>query len=345
MARKRKAPVEVPVPASPSEEEETASGSEEEEVGEGNQSENESGFEAASKESKRSKKEVAQPDNEHADDESRTNLNQRIWSDADEIILLQGVISFNKEKGISYRKLAKNMDLFYNFIKGSLHFDVSITQVKDKLSRLRKKYRKSRGKTSQKPHESQLYDLCKKIWENIADDGACRSNRNVGQSRSKKGKANAKKLDYQYLFLQLGRHLMQQQQGESHSLLEYKWNGTSRHRSSSAWKRTIPYGIFNTPSLIAIGFIYNNIYGNLSKNICDNLPNLRQHSFGDMEMVLYLKQLGTYPCLGFCFLHFSAAFLKLFSCFSIFQFTGHTPQSIFNMTSIQKIDFSNNNLS
>ncbi|KAJ4833674.1 hypothetical protein Tsubulata_045248, partial [Turnera subulata] len=38
--------------------------------------------------------------------------------------------------------------------------------------------------------------------------------------------------------------------------------------------RTIPYGIFNTSSLVAIGFTYNNIYGILPKNICDILPNL-----------------------------------------------------------------------
>ncbi|KAJ4843183.1 hypothetical protein Tsubulata_016365 [Turnera subulata] len=148
--------------------------------------------EAAAKESKRSKKEVAQPESELPDDETKTNLFQRIWSDADEINLLEGLIRFKEENGVSDSNLPKSMDLFLKFIKKSLHFDVSISQLKDKLWRLRKKYLKGRGKTSQKPHERQVHDLCQRVWRDLVENSAPHSNGNVGQSSSKKGKAKAK---------------------------------------------------------------------------------------------------------------------------------------------------------
>ncbi|KAJ4841086.1 hypothetical protein Tsubulata_030205 [Turnera subulata] len=120
---------------------------------------------------------------------------------------------------------------------------------------------------------------------------------------------------------------------------------------------TIPYGIFNMSSLIAIGFVYNTVYGTLPENICDNLPNL-------VELLLSKNQLsgripsGIWKCrklqaLALSYNHFEGAIpeevgllpmlRKLF--LGVNNLTGQLPQSIFNMTSIQNIDFSYNSLS
>ncbi|KAJ4842942.1 hypothetical protein Tsubulata_042341 [Turnera subulata] len=144
--------------------------------------------EATTKESKRAKKQVALANGEQAEDETKTNSSQRVWSDVDEINLLEGLIRFKKEKGISdSSSLAKNMDLFFEFIKKKLHCDVSISQLKEKLVRLKKKYLNDKWRTSEKPRERQVYDLCQRVWGDLVE-----TNGKAGQSSSKIGEAKAK---------------------------------------------------------------------------------------------------------------------------------------------------------
>ena len=65
---------------------------------------------------------------------------------------------------------AANVAAFYEFVKKSLHMEVTKAQLVDKMKRLRKKYRNNvgRGKkgkdpTFSKPHERKTYELLKKI--------------------------------------------------------------------------------------------------------------------------------------------------------------------------------------
>ncbi|KAI8012880.1 putative transcription factor [Camellia lanceoleosa] len=63
------------------------------------------------------------------------------------------------------------MNVFYDFIKKSLHIDVSKTQLFEKVRRLKKKYENNASKSKMgkdriflKAHEQKTYQLSKKIW-------------------------------------------------------------------------------------------------------------------------------------------------------------------------------------
>uniref|UniRef100_A0A6N2NIJ5 Glabrous enhancer-binding protein-like DBD domain-containing protein n=1 Tax=Salix viminalis TaxID=40686 RepID=A0A6N2NIJ5_SALVM len=100
-------------------------------------------------------------------EDSKKQLFQRLWTEDDEIALLLGIIDFTEKKGYDP---SKDMNAFYDFIKKSLHFDVSMTQLKDKISRLKKKFenhvkgKTGENKTFSKPHDQKGFDLSKSIW-------------------------------------------------------------------------------------------------------------------------------------------------------------------------------------
>ncbi|KAJ6409477.1 hypothetical protein OIU84_009052 [Salix udensis] len=93
---------------------------------------------------------------------------------------------------------SKVMNAFFDFIKKSLHFDVSMTQLKDKISRLRKKFenhvkrKKGENKVFSKPHDQKGFDLSKYIW---GSEGSIKANgkKNTNFNGSKTG--NVKKLE------------------------------------------------------------------------------------------------------------------------------------------------------
>ncbi|XP_019150127.1 PREDICTED: probable transcription factor At1g61730 [Ipomoea nil] len=97
-------------------------------------------------------------------DESKKQLFQRLWSEDDEIALLEGMIEYTeKENGDPYTDL----DAFHDFIRKSLHFTVSKTQVQNKMKRMRKKYINNAGKGKKsfsKPHEQKTYQVSRKVW-------------------------------------------------------------------------------------------------------------------------------------------------------------------------------------
>ena len=73
---------------------------------------------------------------------------------------------------------AADASAFYEFVKKSLHVEVTKAQLVDKMKRLRKKYRNNAGRgkkgkdpTFSKPHERNTYELSKKIWGCSAADG------------------------------------------------------------------------------------------------------------------------------------------------------------------------------
>lgn len=109
------------------------------------------------------------------DDDSKKQLFQRLWSEDDEIVILKGMIDYKTEK--NGENPVADMGAFHEFIKKSLHVDVSRAQLVDKVRRLKKKYvnnasREKNGKdrSFSKSHEQKGYDLSKLIWGSNSDN-------------------------------------------------------------------------------------------------------------------------------------------------------------------------------
>ncbi|MCD7471308.1 hypothetical protein HAX54_011644 [Datura stramonium] len=130
------------------------------------------------KESKRSKKkpekEIENPVKKTPTEDVKRQLFQRLWSEDDEIAILKGMIDYRSKKKADP---VADLSAFHEFIKKSLHVDVTKTQLQDKIRRLKKKYANNAGKekkgkerTFSKPHEQNAYELSKKIWGNEKSD-------------------------------------------------------------------------------------------------------------------------------------------------------------------------------
>ncbi|XP_010489079.1 PREDICTED: probable transcription factor At1g44810 [Camelina sativa] len=92
----------------------------------------------------------------------------RIWSEDDEISLLQGMIRFKAEKGTSPYD---DMNGFFLVTKDSISFDATKTQFVEKIRSLKNKYY-NKGKDSRsflKPHDVKCFKLASCIWG--SDDG------------------------------------------------------------------------------------------------------------------------------------------------------------------------------
>ncbi|KAL2245408.1 GLABROUS1 enhancer-binding protein-like [Sesamum indicum] len=113
------------------------------------------------------KKKKAKPDTteKKSTDDSKKLLFQRVWSEDDEIVILQGMIDYVTKKKSDP---VADLNAFHDFIKKNLHADMTRTQLQDKIRRLKRKYQnnKSKDKTFSKPHEQKAYELSKKIWGN-----------------------------------------------------------------------------------------------------------------------------------------------------------------------------------
>lgn len=97
-------------------------------------------------------------------DESK-KLFQRLWSEEDEIVILNGMIDYTSKRGADP---TSDMNAFHDFIKKLLHFEVSkVAQLTDKIRRLKRKYGNNAAKKKYnptKPHEQKVFELSKKIW-------------------------------------------------------------------------------------------------------------------------------------------------------------------------------------
>ncbi|KAK3008580.1 hypothetical protein RJ639_014579 [Escallonia herrerae] len=130
--------------------------------------------------------------------EDPKKLFQRLWSEDDEIAMLKGMIEYTAKKGADP---VVDMNVFYDFIKKSLHFDCSKTQLADKVRRLKNKYvnnarkeKKKKGRTFSKAHEQKAYEISKDIWGkerngggvNVGNSTASGTARKAAQSQSSK---------------------------------------------------------------------------------------------------------------------------------------------------------------
>ncbi|KAG7579774.1 GLABROUS1 enhancer-binding protein family [Arabidopsis thaliana x Arabidopsis arenosa] len=96
------------------------------------------------------------------DDDNKKPRFQRLWTDEDEISLLQGMIDFKAETGTSPYD---DMNKFFDIAKESISFDVSKNQFGDKIRGLKKKYFGKRKKKSvESDHDKKCLELAKSIW-------------------------------------------------------------------------------------------------------------------------------------------------------------------------------------
>ncbi|XP_047307296.1 probable transcription factor At3g04930 [Impatiens glandulifera] len=108
-------------------------------------------------------------------DESR-RLFQRLWTDEDEIELLQGFLDYTMNQrfnsgsgnGSSYHH---DTSAFYDQIKNKLQLDFNKNQLVEKLRRVKKKYRTIISKIGsgneyvfKSSHDEASFEICKKIW-------------------------------------------------------------------------------------------------------------------------------------------------------------------------------------
>ncbi|CAN1272064.1 Probable transcription factor At5g28040 [Linum perenne] len=99
-------------------------------------------------------------------DKSR-QLFQRLWTDEDEIELLQGFYEYTSQRGGSHHDTA----MFYDQIKSKLQLDFNKNQLVEKLRRLKKKYRNVLSKIGsgkefsfKSPHDQVTFEISRKIW-------------------------------------------------------------------------------------------------------------------------------------------------------------------------------------
>ncbi|KZV53250.1 mediator-associated protein 1 [Dorcoceras hygrometricum] len=101
-------------------------------------------------------------------DDSKKQLFQRLWSEDDEIVILEGMAEYAEKKRSDP---VADLSAFLDFIKKNLHVDVTRVQLQDKIRRLKRKYennknkeKEGKDKTFTKPHEQKAYELSKVLW-------------------------------------------------------------------------------------------------------------------------------------------------------------------------------------
>ncbi|KAL5700582.1 hypothetical protein ACHQM5_026009 [Ranunculus cassubicifolius] len=119
-------------------------------------------------------------------DDSR-RLFQRLWTDEDEIGLLQGFLDYTSQRG-GFKNSAYHHDTapFYDQIKSKLQLDFNKNQLVEKLRRLKKKYRNVMSRINsgkdfsfKTPHDQATFEISKKIWCGI-DGGALMDDEDQG---------------------------------------------------------------------------------------------------------------------------------------------------------------------
>ncbi|GLU15914.1 hypothetical protein SLE2022_323670 [Rubroshorea leprosula] len=97
-------------------------------------------------------------------EENAMKLFQRLWTEEDEIVILNGMIGYKDEMG---EDPSSDMGEFYHYILESISFVCTKIQLKEKIRRLKDKYLQKANKGEKAfstPHEDQVFRLSKKIW-------------------------------------------------------------------------------------------------------------------------------------------------------------------------------------
>ena len=109
-------------------------------------------------------------DNMH-DKNNNKKKTARVWSQDDEITLLQALYEYAQKKRANPVAAPADMNRFYNSFKKSFHRKVTRIQVATKVRKLRKKFKDNiaAGKTNllikdNKTHDQNVYQLSNDIW-------------------------------------------------------------------------------------------------------------------------------------------------------------------------------------
>ncbi|CAA7034255.1 unnamed protein product [Microthlaspi erraticum] len=141
--------------------------------------------------SKRGKKATSGDEEKKIGEDAKKPAFQRMWTEDDEITILQGMIDFQADNGQSPYEDTTD---YYNLTKGSISVEVSKSQFMDKLRGLRKKYVNKDNPCFTKPHDQKCYKLCKYIWgsDGLALESAVKSKT---KKSKKSGQKKTKMLD------------------------------------------------------------------------------------------------------------------------------------------------------
>ncbi|XP_045789587.1 GLABROUS1 enhancer-binding protein-like [Trifolium pratense] len=143
-------------------------------------------------------KKEQEEDNKKPGDDSK-KLFQRVFNEDDELAILEGLVDFTAKTG---NDPAKYPTAFYDDVKKSIHFPVTLEQLKDKVRRLKLKFdnkmkscKNGKTPTFSKPIEEKMFEFGKKIWGgNVVEE-----NGKPDEKPSKKGAVKksptTKKLD------------------------------------------------------------------------------------------------------------------------------------------------------
>ncbi|XP_004503229.1 GLABROUS1 enhancer-binding protein-like [Cicer arietinum] len=109
-------------------------------------------------------------DKEPEDDVTKTGEDskkyfQRLFSEDDELVILQALVDFTAKTG---NDPCKHLTVFYEFVKKLIHVEVTIGQLRYKIRRLKQKFhnkvKSGKPPTSAKPIEIKAFELGLKIW-------------------------------------------------------------------------------------------------------------------------------------------------------------------------------------
>ncbi|CAA7055026.1 unnamed protein product [Microthlaspi erraticum] len=99
--------------------------------------------------------------------EENTNLRfQRVWTEEDEIVLLQEIKSFGSDP-------LKSRSTFYDLVESKMSFKFSLDQMVWKIENLKKNFRakeRQKKKIFHTPHNKKLYAMAKEIWGSIVEE-------------------------------------------------------------------------------------------------------------------------------------------------------------------------------
>uniref|UniRef100_A0A1J3ICI0 Mediator-associated protein 1 n=1 Tax=Noccaea caerulescens TaxID=107243 RepID=A0A1J3ICI0_NOCCA len=129
------------------------------------------------------------------EEETKKTYFQRVWTEDDEISVLQGLIDYETDTGASPFVDSTG---FYESVKKSISFEVRKIQLMEKVRGLKKKFENNRCKgkkgedpTFAKPHDRKAFDLSKNIWgdNGLFPESAIKSNgKSKKSSKSKPSK-------------------------------------------------------------------------------------------------------------------------------------------------------------
>ncbi|CAK8566525.1 unnamed protein product [Lathyrus sativus] len=121
------------------------------------------------KQAKKRKTAELEEDNKKSGDDSK-RLFQRVFTEEDEMAIIKGIYDYITETG---NDPFKYHTAFYEFVKKSIHFKVTLEQLRDKMRRLKQKYQKyetkAKAKSGKTPNFSKandriMFEFGQKIW-------------------------------------------------------------------------------------------------------------------------------------------------------------------------------------